>query len=185
MTRIIAGQLGGRTIPTPRGVATRPTTDRVRESLFGRLHTLMDWPGARVLDLFAGSGALGLEACSRGAEHVLAIERHRPTGALLVRTIRDLDVADRVQVRIAPVDRVLEQGTDQPYDLVLADPPYPLTDEELTHTLDLLATHGWLAPDALLVIERSSRSPQPTWPQGVHHVDSRTYGESTLHLAEH
>lgn len=185
MTRIIAGRLGGRTIATPKGVATRPTTDRVRESMFARIEALMDLDGARVLDLYAGSGALGLEALSRGAQHVQAVERHRPTAALLIRTLRDLGVDDEVYVRIAPVERVLDQEPPRdPFHLVLADPPYPLTDAELARVLSLLVERGWLAEEVLLVIERGSRSPAPQWPTGITHLDTRTYGESAVHLAE-
>lgn len=185
MTRIIAGTVGGRRIETPRGEATRPTTDRVREALFSRVEALMDLDGARVLDLFAGSGALGLEALSRGAEALLAVERHRPTARLVEQNAALLGLGGRVRVHPGAVEPLLASGPDGPaYDLVLADPPYPLGEEELTRTLQALARHGWLAPDALVVIERSSRSPRPTWPPGLEHLGSRTYGEAALHLAE-
>ena len=185
MSRIIAGVAGGRTIRTPKGRDTRPTTDRVREALFSRVEALMDLDDARVLDLYAGSGALGLEALSRGAGHLLAVEKHRPTAALVTANARDLGFGDRVQVRAAPVDVVLAGGHDlDGYHLVLADPPYPLQEEALTHVLTALVTGGWLDPDALVIVERSSRSPRPTWPEGLRHLDSRAYGETALHLAE-
>lgn len=222
MTRIIAGSAGGRTLRTPRGRDTRPTTDRVREALFSRVEALMDLDGARVLDLYAGSGALGLEALSRGAAHLLAVERHRPTARLVETNARDLGLADRVVVLAAPVEAVLEAGpsgdtdpsgteqdvaeqdlaeqnvaepgsTEPPgdgepggtaYHLVLADPPYPVGEEELTGVLAALVDHGWLDPEALVVLERSARSPEPTWPAGLTHLGTRTYGETALHLAE-
>ncbi|QFG68993.1 16S rRNA (guanine(966)-N(2))-methyltransferase RsmD [Ornithinimicrobium pratense] len=185
MTRIIAGTAGGRTIRTPRGRDTRPTTDRVREALFSRVEALLDLDGARVLDLYAGSGALGLEALSRGAQALLAVERHRPTARLVEQNADLLGFAGQVGVHAGGVERLLALGPDGAvYDLVLADPPYPLGEEELTRTLQALVLHGWLAPDALIVVERSSRSPRPTWPPGLEHLDTRAYGEAALHLAE-
>lgn len=185
MTRIIAGTAGGRTIRTPRGRDTRPTTDRVREALFSRVEALLHLDGARVLDLYAGSGALGLEALSRGAAALVAIERHRATARLVEQNARLLSLSDQVQVRTGSVEPLLAAGPGAPpFHLVLADPPYPLGEEELTRTLEALVRHGWLEPDALVVVERSSRSPRPTWPAGLQHLDTRTYGEAALHLAE-
>jgi 16S rRNA (guanine966-N2)-methyltransferase len=186
VTRIIAGRAGGRTIATPRGAGTRPTTDRVREAIFSRVEALLDLDGARVLDLYAGSGALGLEALSRGASALLAVERHRPTAALVERNAATLELPGQVQVRAGAVERVLadEDRGREGFDLVLADPPYPLAEEELTRVLGLLVTAGWLTEDALVVVERSTRSPAPTWPPGLEHLDTRTYGETAVHWAE-
>lgn len=185
MTRIIAGSAGGRTIATPKGAATRPTTDRVREALFSRIEALMDLDGARVLDLYAGSGALGLETISRGAAHLLAVEKHRQTAALVGRNAADLGMGDQVEVRAAAVERVLEGVVPgEPFDLVLLDPPYPVGEIELSGVLSRLVAGGWLTPDVLVVVERSSRSPRPDWPEGLVHLDTRTYGETALHLAE-
>lgn len=186
MTRIIAGTAGGRILRTPRGRDTRPSTDRVREALFSRVEALLDLDGTRVLDLYAGSGALGLEALSRGAGQLLAVERHRPTARLLGANARELGLQDRVEVRAAGVQQVLAGGPGggTAYDLVLADPPYPVGEEELTQALALLLERGWLAPDALVVVERSSRSPRPSWPVGLGHLGTRGYGETALHLAE-
>ncbi len=184
MTRIIAGRAGGRTIATPRGAGTRPTTDRVREALFSRLQALTDLDGAGVLDLYAGSGALGLEAVSRGAARLVAVERHPATAALVARNARTLGLEDQVEVRTGAVDRVLRTAPAAPFDVVLLDPPYPLPETDLTAVLALLVQHRWLAPDAVVVVERSSRSPGPTWPEGMSHLASRSYGETALHLAE-
>lgn len=185
MTRIIAGTAGGRVIRTPRGQDTRPTADRVREALFSRVEALLDLDGVRVLDLYAGSGALGLEALSRGAEDLVAVERHRPTARLVEQNAALLGFSDRVRVHPGAVEPLLAAGPDGPAaHLVLADPPYPLGEPELTRTLQALVGHGWLDPDALLVVERSSRSPRPTWPAGLRHLDTRTYGEAALHLGE-
>lgn len=186
MTRIIAGRAGGRTIATPRGAATRPTTDRVREAVFSRLQALIDLDGAHVLDLYAGSGALGLEAVSRGAAHLLAVEKHRATAALVERNARDLGLDALVQVRTASVDRVLQDGPagDDRYHVVLVDPPYPLSEAALAEVLGLLVSEGWLDPEAVVVVERSSRSPEPAWPPGLVPLGSRSYGETAVHVAE-
>lgn len=186
MTRIIAGAAGGRTIATPRGSGTRPTTDRVREAVFSRLEALTDLDGARVLDLYAGSGALGLEAVSRGAAHLLAVEKHRATAALVERNARELGLAGRVRVRTGAVARVLQDGPGEGggYHVVLLDPPYPLGEEDLAEVLALLVAQGWLDPEAVVVVERSARSPEPRWPQGMTHLGSRGYGETAVHVAE-
>lgn len=184
MTRIIAGSAGGRTIHTPRGRDTRPTTDRVREALFSRVEALMDLGGAVVLDLYAGSGALGLEALSRGAGQLVAVERHRATASLVERNARELGLGEATTVHAQPVERLLATGEPVGCDLVLLDPPYPLGEVEVTEVLGLLVARGWLSPDALVILERSSRSPAPTWPEGLVHLDTRTYGETALHLAD-
>ncbi|MDO5740330.1 MAG: 16S rRNA (guanine(966)-N(2))-methyltransferase RsmD [Ornithinimicrobium sp.] len=184
MTRIIAGRVGGRTILTPKGSATRPTTDRVREALFSRVEALLHLDGARVLDLYAGSGALGLEALSRGASYLLAVEKHRATATLVSRNARDLGLSDLLEVRSATVERVLRETPSAPFELVLVDPPYPVTEEELTAVLTLLVTGGWLGEEALLFVERSVRSPAPTWPPGLVHRGSRSYGETVIHVGE-
>ena len=180
MTRIIGGSVGGRRIRTPPGERTRPTSDRVREALFsaveawcGSLH------GLRVLDLYAGSGALGLEAWSRGAAAVRFVESDRRTARLIGDNARSLGL-DHPDVRAAGVEQVLGAAPEAPYDLVLADPPYPLDEEALARVLAALAAGGWVAPDALVVVERSSRSPEPTWPAGLTGSRSKRYGETTL-----
>lgn len=140
----------------------------------------MDLEGARVLDLFAGSGAVGLEALSRGAEHALLVE-HDPKAIKAIRANIAALAATDARVAGAKVATVLSAGNpDKPYDLVFADPPYPLTEEELTAVLKALAEGGWLAEDAVLVLERSRRSPEPQWVQGVTGERSRRYGESIL-----
>lgn len=182
MTRIIAGSAGGRIILTPRGSRTRPTTSRVREALFSRVEAVLDLVDARVLDLYAGSGALGLEAASRGAQSVWCVESDPRTAALISRNARELGLDD-VQVRADKVERALAVGGAATYDLVLADPPYPMSEAEVAATMAALVEHGWLSDEAMVVIERSSRGPTPTWPPGLQHVRSRTYGEAVLHEA--
>lgn len=185
MTRIIAGEHGGRTLATPRGADTRPTTDRVREAVFSRVEALLDLAGARVLDLYAGSGALGLEAVSRGAGSVLLVEADRRTARVVEANVASLGLQDVARLRVEKVSRVLERGPDEDvFDLVLLDPPYPLGESELVHALGLLVSRRWLSADALVVVERSARSPEPAWPPGLRPIRSRVYGETAVHFAE-
>ena len=184
MTRIIGGSAGGRRLGTPRGEATRPTSDRVREALFSAVESWCGTlSGLRVLDLYAGSGALGLEACSRGADHALLVERDRRTAAVITANARTLGLPG-ARVVAASVGTVLASAPDRPYDLVLADPPYPLPAEEVDADLEALVAHGWLAGDALVVVERGRRSPEPSWPVGFTAQRRRKYGETTLWSAE-
>jgi len=184
VTRIIAGTAGGRRLRTPSGSATRPTTDRVREALYSRIESATELAGAAVLDLYAGSGALGLEAASRGAAHVLCVESDRATARLIEANARDLGLS-QAMVAADRVERVLERGPQHTaYDLVFADPPYSLSEAELTRMLAILDQRGWVAREGIVVLERSARSPQPSWPQSWRPLRSRRYGETTLHLAE-
>lgn len=187
MTRIIGGVAGGRRLQTPTGDQTRPTSDRVREALFSSLES---WAGTlsglRVLDLYAGSGALGLEAWSRGATAVTLVESDRRTAALVATNARTLGCGV-AEVVASSVAAALARPPSAPYDLVLADPPYPLPDAAVAADLAALVEHGWLAPDALVVVERSRRSPRPAWPAGIEAGRERRYGETTLwygHAAE-
>ena len=186
MTRIISGRAGGRRIQTPAGSGTRPTSDRVREALFSRLEHLDVLQGANVLDLYAGSGALGLEAASRGAATVLLVESSRPAAAVARRNVAELGLPG-VTVRTDSVERALLSGpapTVGRYDLVLADPPYDVSEEALGDVLGLLVVHRWLSPDALVVVERSARSPEPRWPAGLDAAGERRYGETKMWFAD-
>lgn len=184
MTRIIAGSAGGRALQTPRGDATRPTTDRVREALFSRLESLLDFTDARVLDLYAGSGALGLEAASRGAAHVLCVESDKTTAALIGRNAASVGLP-MVSVRADRVERALARGPDMgAYDLVVADPPYWFDEDAIADLLGALMEQEWLSAEAVVVLERSSRSPHPRWPAGLGAMRSKKYGETMLHDAE-
>lgn len=184
MPRIIAGALGGRTIPGPPGKGTRPTSDRVREALFSRLEGWDAVAGARVLDLYAGTGALALEALSRGAQHALLVEVHPATARQLRRTAAELGLADRVDVRAGKAASVAAQlATDGAAraagaTLVFLDPPYDVTTEALEELL--LTLRPALAEDALVVVERSSRSRPLVWPEGWGDDGTKTYGETVL-----
>ena len=184
MTRIIGGAVGGRRIATPRGAATRPTSDRVREALFSAVES---WCGSlhglRFLDLYAGSGAVGLEAWSRGAGIVTLVEHDRRTATLIGDNARALGFA-RANVVTAAVSTTLRKPPSAPYDVAFLDPPYPLGEEELASDLQSLVEHGWLVPGAMVVVERASRSPEPTWPTGLVATREKRYGETTLWYAE-
>jgi 16S rRNA (guanine966-N2)-methyltransferase len=186
MTRIISGLAGGRRISTPPGSGTRPTSDRVREALFSRLEHLDVLNQAKVLDLYAGSGALGLEAASRGASSVLLVESEWAAVAVIRKNIAELSLAG-VRVRADTVERALLDGPGSegaPCDLVLADPPYDVTEEALSDVLALLVTHEWLSEDAFVVVERSARSPEPRWPQGLEGAGERRYGDTKMWFAD-
>ena len=186
MTRIISGLAGGRKIGTPPGSGTRPTSDRVREALFSRLEHLDVLHRARVLDLYAGSGALGLEAASRGAASVILVESDWAAVAVIRKNIAELALAG-VSVRAEPVERALLAGPgpqEGPCDLVLADPPYNVTEQDLCDVLTLLVTHQWLSQDAFVVVERSARSPEPRWPEGLDGAGERRYGDTKMWFAD-
>ncbi|WP_369068499.1 16S rRNA (guanine(966)-N(2))-methyltransferase RsmD [Kineococcus terrestris] len=182
MTRIVAGAAGGRRLKVPPGQTTRPTSDRVREALFSALEAAGAVRGARVLDLYAGSGALGLEAASRGAQRVVLVEADRRAAqvaranaaALALPGVRV--VADRVERHLGAAAAAGER-----YDLALLDPPYPLGEDELAAVLAALAP--LLAPGSTVVVERSSRSPRPRWPAALEPGRERRYGETAVWTA--
>jgi 16S rRNA (guanine966-N2)-methyltransferase len=180
MTRIIGGAAGGRRIQAPRGERTRPTTDRVREALFSEIEA---WCGSlhglRFLDLYAGSGAVGLEAWSRGAGVVTLVEQDRRTAALIADNAKVLGFA-KADVIAASVDATLRQPPPAPYDIAFLDPPYPLDDEVVGHDLDALVSHEWLVPGAMVVVERSARGAAPAWPSGFTDLREKKYGETAL-----
>jgi 16S rRNA (guanine966-N2)-methyltransferase len=179
VTRIVAGVAGGRRLAVPPH-GTRPTSDRVREAVFSALQARRDLNGARVLDLYAGSGALGLEALSRGAAHVRFVESDRRAVAVLRRNVEEIGLPG-AQVTTGAVHAVLHGDPDEPYDVVLADPPYALDDATLAGILDALADGGWLARSALLVVERAAKAMPPTWPDGVVALMNRRYGDTTVY----
>jgi 16S rRNA (guanine966-N2)-methyltransferase len=182
VTRIIAGEAGGRRLAVPDGRSTRPTSDRTREGLFSSLVAMLgSLDGLTVLDLYAGSGAVGLEALSRGAADVLLIESDARAAQVIKRNIEVVGLPGARVVRDR-VDRALRRGPGEASrrQLVFADPPYSLGDSELAEMLAELAGQGWLAADAVVVIERDARSAALQWPPGYAEDRSRRYGESVL-----
>ena len=183
MTRIIAGQAGGRRLATTPGRSTRPTSDRTREGLFATVTAIRGGlAGAAVLDLYAGSGAVGLEALSRGATDVLLVEADSRAARVVKENIAAVGLPG-ARVITDKVDRLLARGPDdgaRARDFVFADPPYAATEDELARMLTALAVRDWLAPGALVVLERATRSGPPTWPAGYESDRSRRYGEATL-----
>ncbi|MFZ2176161.1 MAG: 16S rRNA (guanine(966)-N(2))-methyltransferase RsmD [Rhodococcus sp. (in: high G+C Gram-positive bacteria)] len=181
MTRIIAGLAGGRRLRVPPS-GTRPTSDRVREALFSALNSRMDLEGASVLDLYAGSGALGLEALSRGAERVVLVESDAKAVGVISGNINAVGLPG-AEVRGAPVASILAGTADREYDLVLADPPYAVDDAAIQDILISLRKHGWVGDGSVVVLERSSRSPETVWPEGFAPVKARRYGEARIEWA--
>jgi len=183
MTRIIGGVAGGRRLSTPRGAQTRPTSDRVREALFSAIESWCgSLQGLRFLDLYAGSGAVGLEAWSRGAGVVTLVESDRRTAALIGANAKNVGFT-RANVVAASVGSALGKPPAASYDVAYLDPPYPLDDESVAADLAALAVNEWLVPGALVVVERSSRSPEPAWPDGFAGARGRKYGETMLWFA--
>jgi 16S rRNA (guanine(966)-N(2))-methyltransferase RsmD len=152
----------------------------VREALFSTLETMVDLHGAHFADLYAGSGAVGLEAASRGAAHVLLVEVEPKAARVARANVSALDLGKVVDLAARRVEAVLAAGTDRPFDVVFADPPYPVAGEEVARMLGLLVAGGWLGPDAVVVVERSTRSPEPDWPDGLSGQRGRRYGETML-----
>jgi 16S rRNA (guanine966-N2)-methyltransferase len=181
MTRVIAGTAGGRRLSVPAGRDTRPTSDRAREGLFATVLALYGpLAGASVLDLYAGSGALGLEALSRGAARARLVEAD-PRAARVIRANAEALGLPGAEVVTGRVEVVLARGPGgPPFGVVVADPPYALAGEAVTAMLTALASGGWLAPGALLAVERSTRSGPVQWPEGYTQDRSRRYGEGTF-----
>jgi 16S rRNA (guanine966-N2)-methyltransferase len=178
--RIIAGAAGGRRLVVPpRG--TRPTSDRVREALFAALDHDPGLAGTTVLDLCAGSGALGLEALSLGAARALFVESDRRAAAVLRRNVAEVGLPG-AQVRVAPVAAVLAGPAERGYRIVLIDPPYETPEAEVAGWLAAAAAHGWLAEDAVVVVERPARGSPFPWPRPLRALRERRYGDTTLHL---
>lgn len=181
MTRVVAGSARGRRLTVPHGQSTRPTSDRAREGLFSALESMLGGlAGVRALDLYAGSGAVGLEAASRGATAVLLVESDR-RALEAVRTNVAAVGLPGTEVRGDTVERVAAAANPgAPYDLAFLDPPYAVDTEPLRAVLADLLTHGWLGPGAVVVVERATRGEPFDWPPGFAADRSRTYGEATL-----
>lgn len=180
MTRIIAGKAGGRTLAVPPS-GTRPTSDRVREAIFSRAESWSDISGARVLDLFAGSGALGLEAASRGATRVDLVDNSDKAVRVMDKNIATItpSVPDCVmRTHRVSCTAFLESSATE-WDLVFIDPPYDHANATLERVLASLRPR--LAQDALVAVERSSRDPEPDWPAEYEVLTPKSYGETTVY----
>ncbi len=175
--RIIAGQWRGRALLAPAGDSTRPTSDRAREGLFSMLASrLGSFEGLRVADLFAGTGALGLEALSRGAAHCTFIEREHSALAAIGRNIRKLGAEARTEVRPGPVERAARPR--EPFDLILMDPPYGQGLEQIA--LDRIGSDSWIAEGGWISIEKG---PEPLrLPEGLEIEAERRFGKAHLLL---
>ncbi|MCX4407743.1 MULTISPECIES: 16S rRNA (guanine(966)-N(2))-methyltransferase RsmD [unclassified Streptomyces] len=182
MTRVIAGRAGGRRLAVPPGTGTRPTSDRAREGLFSTWQSLLGGPleGERVLDLYAGSGAVGLEALSRGAGHALLVEADARAARIIRENVKTLGLPG-AEVRSGKAEQIIQgPAPTDPYDLVFLDPPYAVSDGDLREILLTLRTQGWLAGEALVTVERSTRGGEFGWPDGFDAIRARRYGEGTF-----
>jgi 16S rRNA (guanine966-N2)-methyltransferase len=178
--RVIAGAAKGRRLETPRGRGTRPTADRVREALFSSLQRRL--PGARVADLYAGSGALGIEALSRGAATATFVERSRTAYEAIRHNLEVTGLGEDAAVLVARAGPALRDGLPGgPFDIVLIDPPYDVDPHELAEVLELVADA--LAPGGIVVVEASRRAPAPRWPETLRAGRTRRYGDTVLHEA--
>lgn len=187
MSRIIAGSRGGQRIAMPPGDRARPTTDRVREALFSAIAA---WAGTAAVpverslaglafcDLYAGSGAVGLEAASRGASRALLVERDPRTAQVGRRNAEALGLA--VEIVNSPVEQVLRKSPAHPFDIVFADPPYDLDTATVSALIEQLVVKGWVDRGSLIVVERSRRTPKLVWPDVAAKRWSRAYGETIL-----
>ena len=181
MTRIVAGVAKGRRLSVPtRG--TRPTSDRVREAIFNAVGARMELKGARVLDLYAGSGALGLEALSRGAAEVVLVEFDARAAAVTKANAASIGIPGAT-VRCASVASVLAGPPTAAFDLVLADPPYAVDDDEVSRVLNAVVAGRWVQDDSLVVVERSARGAETNWPPELERDVIRRYGETRVEIA--
>ncbi|MGX2994276.1 16S rRNA (guanine(966)-N(2))-methyltransferase RsmD [Streptomyces sp. JNUCC 64] len=181
MTRVIAGLAGGRRLAVPPGNGTRPTSDRAREGLFSTWQSLLGTlDGIRVADLYAGSGAVALEALSRGAAHALLVEADARAARVVRENVRALGLPG-AEVRAGRAEQVAAGPPPAaPYDVLFLDPPYAVTNGDLEEILLTLRAGGWLAADALVTVERSTRGGAFPWPDGFEPLRSRRYGEGTF-----
>jgi len=188
VTRIIAGSARGRRIAVPQS-GVRPTSDRVREALFSSVEsTLGALGGVRFLDLYAGSGAIGLEALSRGASHVLLVERDRKALEVVRANIATVGLPNAVALG-SEVTSLTSLGPPPtavaPYDVAFLDPPYDVADDVVEGVLAGLADHGWLGDGSLVVVEREKprRGTGFTWPAGYEPGRDRDYGGTRVRTA--
>jgi 16S rRNA (guanine966-N2)-methyltransferase len=180
--RVVAGRVGGHRLESLPGEATRPTTERVREAVFASLGG--ETVGASVLDLYAGTGAMAIEALSRGASRAVLVDSDRAAASLCRRNLgaTDLDDAGRVVEAAVTAFLALPPPREAPFALVTCDPPYATPDAEIGAVLVALTAPGWLAPDATAVIERGVRTPVDPVPRGWRLRNARAYGDTLVTL---
>lgn len=194
MSRIISGAAGGVRLTSVPGDNTRPTTDRVKESLFSKLESYDIIRGARVLDAFGGSGALGCEALSRGAASVTLLDTYPKAVAVIRKNIAAVEKAmgctgsgpSDATGSVAHVQQsqalTYVKSASGPWDLVFVDPPYAVPNEQVSELLEELTSK--LAEGAVIVVERSSRDPEPVWGEGLYCFSTRQHGETVLYYVE-
>ena len=187
--RVISGRFKGTALTTPKQ-GTRPTTDRTKEAIFSHLDSWGVLDDARVLDLFAGTGALGIEALSRGARELVAVEASKPAAALVAGTLKQLKrnrswTAElRARVLVRKAEALAVATADAPYDVVFIDPPYAFETEACNRLLADLVANGWVDARGVIMLERSARSDDPTAPEGWEITQSRAYGETAVFYIE-
>lgn len=175
MTRIVSGSAKGRTLRVPKS-GTRPTADRVREGLFSRLEHRGYIEDCNVLDLYSGSGAIGLEAKSRGANVVVCVEAAKSAAQVIANNARDVGLD--IELYNMKAETFLATEPSVIYDLAVLDPPYDIAEESLSLVLELLVAH--LADDGMVVVERSKKSPEPAWPAALQLEDERRWGDTRV-----
>lgn len=178
MPRIIAGRLGGRTVPSPPTNRTRPTSDRVREAVFSRLDSWGAVRGSTVLDLYAGTGALAFEALARDADFAVLVEAHRPTAKAIGEAARTLGLDESLRVECGQAS--VGPRPEAPFTLVCADPPYAVATEELARLVTGLGAAGQLADEATIVLERSARSEKTPLPSYFVDEGARDFGDTRV-----
>jgi 16S rRNA (guanine966-N2)-methyltransferase len=181
MTRVIAGSARGRRLAVPPGEGTRPTSDRAREGLFSTWESLRgSLAGARVLDLYAGSGAVGLESLSRGAATALLVESDPAAVKAILANIGTLGLSG-AEVRSGQAEKIVAGAVPgRSFDMLFLDPPYVLADDGVREILITLRSEGWIADAAVVTVERSTRGGEFAWPEGFTALRERRYGEATL-----
>jgi 16S rRNA (guanine966-N2)-methyltransferase len=182
--RIVAGKFRGASLEAPKGLATRPTSDRVRQALFNVLEhgpARFEFEGARVLDLFSGTGALALEALSRGARYAVFIEDDAAARAAIRRNLEALSLTGVTKIWRRDATSLGDAGTLQPFDLIFCDPPYGKGLGE--QALASAAAGGWVARDAVAVLEERADS-EVAWPPPFREIDRRRYGDTVIALAK-
>lgn len=187
--RVVAGRWRGRPLVAPKGEGTRPTADRVRESVFStlvsRLGPHLSGPEAAVLDLFAGSGAMGLEAVSRGIGSAVLVERDRGALAAIRSNVENLGAGGRVRVVTGDAFGLTRAGAlpGGPFSLLLLDPPYRIDAAQVGDLVAVLCERGVLTPGAVVVYEHDA-GVEPVWPEGLEDLGTKTYGSTAVSLAE-